>query len=67
MMPINFNWWFGSSNELPQLFSALLIIIIIIDTVTVFASTVPVMGYGTATLMDNTMTAVVTALEVGYR
>ena len=66
MMPINFNWWFGSSNELPQLFSALLIIIII-DTVTVFASTVPVMGYGTATLMDNTMTAVVTALEVGYR
>ena len=66
MMPINFNRWFGSSNELPQLFSALLIIIII-DTVTVFASTVPVMGYGTATLMDNTMTAVVTALEVGYR
>ena len=66
MMPINFNGWFGSSNELPQLFSALLIIIII-DTVTVFASTVPVMGYGTATLMDNTMTAVVTALEVGYR
>ena len=66
MMPINFNWWFGSSNEFPQLFSALLIIIII-DTVTVFASTVPVMGYGTATLMDNTMTAVVTALEVGYR
>ena len=65
MMPINFNWWFGSSNEFPQLFSALLIIII--DTVTVFASTVPVMGYGTATLMDNTMTAVVTALEVGYR
>lgn len=28
---------------------------------------VPVMGFGTATLMENTTAAVKTALEVGYR
>lgn len=29
--------------------------------------TVPVMGLGTATLMENTTFAVKTALEIGYR